>query len=48
MIRDNKIITPTETDNCLLGITRDSIIEIAEKELGIGVIERQIHRSELY
>ena len=48
MIRDNKIITPTETDNCLLGITRDSIIEIAEKELGISVIERQIHRSELY
>ena len=33
---------------CLLGITRDSIIEIANKELGINVVERQIHRSELY
>ena len=48
MIKNNEIITPTETDNCLLGITRDSIIEIAEKELGLNVIERKIHRSELY
>ena len=48
MIKNGEIITPTETDNCLLGITRDSIINIAANELGIKVIERQIHRSELY
>jgi branched-chain amino acid aminotransferase len=48
MVKNNEIITPTETDNCLLGITRDSIIEIARKELGLKVIERKIHRSELY
>ena len=48
MIKNGEIITPTETDNCLLGITRDSIISIAENELGIKVKERQIHRSELY
>ncbi|MCH2673467.1 MAG: branched-chain amino acid transaminase [Dehalococcoidia bacterium] len=48
MVRNGEIITPTETDNCLLGITRDSIIDIAQNELGITVIERQIHRSELY
>ena len=48
MIKNNEIITPTETDNCLLGITRDSVIEIAQKELGVTVIERKIHRSELY
>ena len=48
MVKNGEIITPTETDNCLLGITRDSIIEIAQNELGITVIERQIHRSELY
>ena len=48
MIKNNEIITPTETDNCLLGITRDSIIEIAENELGLNVKERKIHRSELY
>mgnify|MGYP001334293886 FL=1 len=48
MIKNNEIITPTETDNCLLGITRDSIIEIAQKELGLKVNERKIHRSELY
>tara|TARA_B100000941_G_scaffold54123_1_gene35004 strand:+ start:12300 stop:13241 length:942 start_codon:yes stop_codon:yes gene_type:complete len=48
MVRNGEIITPTETDNCLLGITRDSIIDIAQNELGMTVIERQIHRSELY
>ena len=48
MIRNGEIITPSETDNCLLGITRDSIIEIAENELGLKVKERKIHRSELY
>ena len=48
MIKNNEIITPTETDNCLLGITRDSIIEIVQKELGLKVNERKIHRSELY
>ena len=48
MIKNGEIITPTEPDNCLLGITRDSIISIAENELGIKVKERQIHRSELY
>ena len=48
MIKNGEIITPTETDNCLLGITRDSIINIAANELGIKVIERQIHRSCLF
>ena len=32
MIKNGEIITPTETDNCLLGITRDSIINIAANE----------------
>jgi len=48
MIRNGQIVTPAETDNCLIGITRDSIIQIAEKELGLVVKERKIHRSELY
>lgn len=48
MISNGSIITPSETDNCLLGITRDSVIELAREELGIEVVQRHIHRSELY
>ncbi len=48
MISDGRISTPSETDNCLLGITRDSVIELASRELGMEVVERRIHRSELY
>ncbi|MEE8045708.1 MAG: branched-chain amino acid transaminase [Dehalococcoidia bacterium] len=48
MIRDGVIITPGETDNCLLGITRDSVIQLAKNELGMEVVQRHIHRSELY
>jgi branched-chain amino acid aminotransferase len=48
MIRDGAIITPGETDNCLLGITRDSVIQLAREELSMEIIQRHIHRSELY
>ncbi len=48
MIRDGIIITPSETDNCLLGITRDSVIQLAKNELGMQIIQRPMHRSELY
>ena len=48
MVQNGEIITPTETDNCLLGITRNTIIQIAKNELNIDIKERRIHRSELY
>ena len=48
MVRDGVISTPAETDNCLLGITRDSVIQLAREELGLDVVQRHIHRSELY
>ncbi|GAI81034.1 unnamed protein product [marine sediment metagenome] len=31
-----------------MGITRDTIIKLAQNELGLATIERQIDRSELY
>jgi branched-chain amino acid aminotransferase len=31
-----------------MGITRDTVIELARKELGMKVVERQVPRSELY
>ena len=47
MISNGILITPLHTDAVLESITRDSIITIA-KELGYGVVERTIDRTELY
>jgi branched-chain amino acid aminotransferase len=47
-VEDGKLITPPTTDNILMGITRDSIIQLAKKELGITCEERSIDRSELF
>jgi branched-chain amino acid aminotransferase len=48
MVRKGKLITPPTTDNVLEGITRDTIMELARRELGLQVVERSIDRSELY
>jgi branched-chain amino acid aminotransferase len=48
MVRDGVVVTPPVTDNILEGITRRSIIELAQKELGLAVVERSIDRTELY
>ncbi|MCL6584641.1 MAG: branched-chain amino acid transaminase [bacterium] len=46
MVRDGVLYTPP-TDNILEGITRDSIIKIAERE-NIQVVVRRFTRDELY
>jgi len=48
MVRKGKLITPPVTENVLEGITRDSVMELAQQELGLPVVERAIDRSELY
>ena len=48
MLRDGKLITPPITDNVLEGITRRSVMELAEKELGLPVVERSIDRTETF
>ena len=48
MMRKGKLITPPVWENVLEGITRDSVMELARRELGIEVVERPIDRSELY
>ncbi len=48
MMRKGKLITPSVTENVLEGITRDSVMELAERELDLQVVERAIDRSELY
>ncbi|MBN1691930.1 MAG: branched-chain amino acid transaminase [Dehalococcoidales bacterium] len=48
LVRDGELITPATTNNILMGITRNTVIELAEKELGIPTNHRAIDRSELY
>lgn len=48
IVRDGALITPPITENILEGITRRSVIELAQKELNLTVIERPIDRSEIY
>ncbi|GMV84924.1 MAG: putative branched-chain-amino-acid aminotransferase [Dehalococcoidia bacterium] len=48
IVRDGKLITPTPADNVLEGITAKSIIELATKNLGVELVQREIDRTELY
>lgn len=48
LVIDGKLVTPATYSSILRGITRDTVIELAQKELGIETVERQIDRSELY
>ena len=48
LLKKGKLSTPSIADSVLPGITRDTVIELAQKELGIEVVERSITRSELY
>jgi branched-chain amino acid aminotransferase len=48
MVRKGKLITPSAAENVLEGITRDSVMALARRELGLDVVERPIGRSELY
>jgi branched-chain amino acid aminotransferase len=48
VIRDGKLITPTESDNVLEGITLSTVLELARTEFGLEVEARSIDRSELY
>ena len=46
LVRDNKILTPT-TDSCLPGLTRQMILEIADKE-GVATQEKNLSNTDLY
>ncbi len=48
LVKNGVIHTPRTSDDCLVGITRDSAIRLSEEELDMEVIERPIQRSELY
>jgi branched-chain amino acid aminotransferase len=48
MVRDGVVITPPVNADILESITRDTLIKLYRKELGVEVVERGIDRSELY
>ncbi len=48
MVVEGKLVTPASSENILMGITRDTVIQLARQELGIETVERPVRRSELY
>ncbi len=48
LVMDGKLVTPARYDDILMGITRDTTIQLAKNELGIETIERHIERVEPY
>jgi branched-chain amino acid aminotransferase len=48
MVMNGKLVTTPPNADILVGITRNTVIELAREELGIEVIERPIARTELY
>ena len=48
IVRDGKLITSAVSDNILEGITRNTVIQLAQNDLNLAVVERNIDRSELY
>lgn len=48
LVIDGKLVTPAGYDRILMGITRDTVIQLAQNELGIETQERHVDRSELY
>lgn len=48
MIKNGEMITTTNYDNILVGITLNTVIEFAREELGINTVRRKIDRTELY
>jgi branched-chain amino acid aminotransferase len=47
IVKDGTVITPGKDSDILLGITRESIIEVS-RDMGYSLIERKLHRDELY
>ncbi len=48
LVLNGELVTPAPTENILLGITRDTVMELARREFGRITRERQIDRTELY
>ncbi len=48
LVRRGVLYTPDPSQNVLEGVTRKAIMELAQNDLGVEVVERAIDRGELY
>ena len=48
LVRKGGLVTPSVSADILEGITRDAVMELAEKELRMPVVQRDVDRTELY
>lgn len=48
MVLDGKLITTLPSNDILVGITRNTVMQLAREQLGLEVVERPISRTELY
>jgi branched-chain amino acid aminotransferase len=48
MVRKGEVVTPGVTENILESLTRDTLIQLFEEQLGRKVVERSVDRTELY
>ena len=48
LVQDNKLITSPPNADILVGITRNTIIQLAKEVLNLEVVERYVGRTELY
>jgi branched-chain amino acid aminotransferase len=48
LLFNGELVTPEPTENILLGITRDTVMKLAQREFDRITRERQIDRTELY
>jgi branched-chain amino acid aminotransferase len=48
LVKGRELITPPPSENILLGVTRDTVMRLAERELGMHTHQRIIDRTELY
>jgi branched-chain amino acid aminotransferase len=48
LVKEGKLVTPAGYDGILIGITRNTVIQLARDELGIETVERHVARIELY
>jgi branched-chain amino acid aminotransferase len=48
IVRNGKLITPSITEDILEGVTRNTLIQLAQEQFGLEVQERPVDRTELY
>lgn len=48
LVHGERLITPPPTADILVGITRNTVMQLAREQLGLDVVERPIARTELY